>query len=453
MPDRVIGTWLDARSRRASARRTVRRAKARRLRLHAVLSAFLILISVLPAPASAQTPTIRRVEFDEAVRLALERNPTIATATVAVADADARLQQARSLTFPGVNAQVTNVTIDGIRGFGGNVTQPRSQSTFGVTASMPLLAAPSWAGVTEARGRSEVANLNTFETRRQVATEAAAAYLEVIAAKRQLEVAQIAVENARAHLDYAEKRLEGGVGSRLNQLRAAQTVSDFQTRVETVRVAILRRQEALGVVLAENGPVDAGDVPALDRPVGVSETDWMAARPDFRASAADIRVSERVVDDSWKTWLPVANVSFDPLYVTPTSLFQPSTTYRLGFQISQRIFDKGPRAETALKRVALDRSRLARTALEIQARSEVRTADAAVTILEQALTTARLAAEQANEVLRISSAAFELGATTNLEVIDAQRSARDAETAVALAEDAVLRARLDLLVALGRFPQ
>jgi outer membrane protein len=44
-----------------------------------------------------------------------------------------------------------------------------------------------------------------------------------------------------------------------------------------------------------------------------------------------------------------------------------------------------------------------------------------------------------------------VGATTNLEVIDAQRVARDAETAAAIAEDALRRARLDLLIALGRF--
>ena len=35
----------------------------------------------------------------------------------------------------------------------------------------------------------------------------------------------------------------------------------------------------------------------------------------------------------------------------------------------------------------------------------------------------------------------------------AQRVARDTETAAALAEDAVRRAKLDLLVALGRFPK
>jgi len=72
---------------------------------------------------------------------------------------------------------------------------------------------------------------------------------------------------------------------------------------------------------------------------------------------------------------------------------------------------------------------------------------------ERALTSQRLAAQQADEVVSITNTAFEAGATTNLEVIDAQRSARDAESAAAIAEDAVRRARLDLLTALGRFPQ
>ena len=47
---------------------------------------------------------------------------------------------------------------------------------------------------------------------------------------------------------------------------------------------------------------------------------------------------------------------------------------------------------------------------------------------------------------------FKAGASTNLEVIDAERAARDADTAVAVVEDRLRRAKLDLLAALGRFP-
>ena len=72
---------------------------------------------------------------------------------------------------------------------------------------------------------------------------------------------------------------------------------------------------------------------------------------------------------------------------------------------------------------------------------------------ERALASARESAGFANEVLKITIVAFEAGASTNIEVIDAQRSARDLETAVTQVEDRVRQARLDLLVALGRFPQ
>jgi len=44
------------------------------------------------------------------------------------------------------------------------------------------------------------------------------------------------------------------------------------------------------------------------------------------------------------------------------------------------------------------------------------------------------------------------GGATNIEVIDAERTARDTDTVVAVAEDAQRRAQLDLLIALGQFP-
>jgi outer membrane protein TolC len=73
--------------------------------------------------------------------------------------------------------------------------------------------------------------------------------------------------------------------------------------------------------------------------------------------------------------------------------------------------------------------------------------------LERAQAIAQEAVDQASEVLRITTSAFEIGATTNIEVIDAQRSLRDAEVAAASSEDAVRHAKLDLLVAIGKFPQ
>ena len=90
---------------------------------------------------------------------------------------------------------------------------------------------------------------------------------------------------------------------------------------------------------------------------------------------------------------------------------------------------------------------------QIQARAEIRNARVAIEGYGRVLASARQAAEQANEVLKITITAFDAGASTNIEVIDAQRGARDIEAAVAQAEDALRQAQFDLLVALGRFPR
>jgi outer membrane protein TolC len=422
-----------------------------------VVSAVLALCGAVvwtAATAFAQSPTMARVDLDEAVRRALAKNPSVAQAATAILRAEALLNQTRTGLRPTISAGATNVTIDHARGFSGGVTQPQDQLTLSADVSMPILAPSRWATLNQGRDQVDVAARSAAEVRQQIGVATAQAYLAVIAGQRQIDVDLRALDAARAHLDYAEKRLEGGAGSRLNQLRAAQVVSSEESQLENGRLALLRAQEALGVLLAENGPVDAAGDPAFDVPTPVAEADWLAARPDVRFQQTTIDAAKRLVRDSMRDWLPTGTATFTPQYVTPAGLFQPSRTWRLVLSFTQPIYEGGQRkAALRLRDVSLNQAKLALDATEIQARSEVRLAQASLSSRERALATARLAAAQATEVLQITTAAFEVGATTNIEVIDAQRSARDAQTTATLAEDAVRRAKLDLLVALGRFPK
>jgi outer membrane protein TolC len=409
---------------------------------------------LIAAPLGAQAPAIPRVGFDEAVRQALEKNPSVAQAATSIARAEALLEQARAVTRPTVSAGIGNVLIDHARGFAGGVTQPQDQVTLSAEVSMPVLAPSRWAAVAQARDQIDVSTGSVAQVRQQIAVAAAQAYLAVIAGRREVDVEERALENARAHLDYARKRLEGGAGTQLNQLRAAQSVSSEEARLENTRLALRRAQEALGVLMASSGPIDAGAEPAFEVPAAADESSWLTARPDVRVQTAVIHAAERVVADAWKDWMPTASLSFDPQLVAPKGLFQPSKTWRLSVSLTQPIYSGGvQRAALAVRDITLRQSKLALTDVEIRARAEERLARESLASNERALASARQAAGQATDVLRITTSAFELGATTNLEVIDAQRSARDAEMTTTLAEDAVRRARLDLLVALGRFPK
>jgi outer membrane protein TolC len=394
------------------------------------------------------------VTFDEAIARALQNNPTIAQASQGILRAEGLLRQARATALPNVNATVSNAVVDTERAFGGATIQPRSQTTFSADLSMPVLAASRWAAAAQARDQVSVAELSTADVRQQIALATAQAYLSVIAQRRQLEVNARARETALAHLEYARRRLAAGAGTRLNELRAAQEVATDEARLENAGLAVLRAQEALGVLIVADGPVDAGPEPAFDIPTTIDEPTWMLARPDVQLFTAAERAADRVWRDSFKDFFPTGIASFDPQSITPAGAFSSPRTWRFTVAFSQPVFDGGQRSGLKRFREAEARSsRLALTNLQIQARSEVRLAQATVRSSARALESLRLAAQQANEVLGITNVAFEAGATTNLEVIDAQRSARDAESDAAVAEDALRRARLDLLTAIGKFPQ
>ena len=238
-----------------------------------------------------------------------------------------------------------------------------------------VLAASQWAAATQARDQIDIARLSVTDVRKEIASATAQAYLAIIAAQRQIEVNLLARETAQAHLEYAQKRLAGGAGTRLNELRAAQEVASDEARLEITRLAARRAQEALGVLMAADGPVDAAAEPMFEVPTIADEPTWMAARPDLQLFAATERAAERTSRDSFKDYFPTVFASFDPQAVTPSGLFQPSRTWRLTFSASQSIFDGGQRKGMArVREAAAASSRFQLTSAQIQARSEVRMA-------------------------------------------------------------------------------
>jgi outer membrane protein TolC len=417
---------------------------------------FTLVVALSAASAQAQPSDMPRVTFEEAIRTALEKNPGVAEAAQSILRAEALLQQTRTVFRPSVSASAVTNVLDAERGFDEFVVQPQVQSVFGASVSYPVLAASRWAATAQAEDQVRLARRTVEETRRQIAVATAQAYLAINAAERQVEVNLRALENAQAHLDYARALLQGGAGSKLNELRAAQEFATDEVLLEATRLILRRAQEALGVLMGVNGPVDAAGEPAFAVPAETPadpET-FLSLRADVRLFTQQVQAAERVYNDSWRDWVPSATAGFQPQLLAPAGLFQPARTW-VGFvAFDVPVFDAGSRRAVKRERqVARDTARIQLTDVELRAKSEVRTARASLQSAERALEKSRLAAQHAADVLRITDLAFRAGATTNLELVDAQRGARDADTAVTIAEDRVRQYGLDLLVALGRFPQ
>jgi outer membrane protein TolC len=407
--------------------------------------------------AAAQTePTaILRITFDEAILRATTNHPTVHHAAAGVLRADAILQQVRARSWPAIDASLSTNIIDPVTRFSGSAISPRTQTVTTGGLSVPLVTPVLWAQRNQASDQTGVSQRAFSEARRAAAVAAADAYLTVIAQRRVLDLNERARDNARAHYEFANQRYEGGIGSRLNALRAQQELSSSEARVEDARLTIARAQEALGVLVAVNGPVDAADTPVFDAPPdGEATAATLAQRSDIRLVIERQRAAERVAADTWKDNLPSVTALFTPQMLAPAGLFAEARSWRASVLFTVPIFDSGQRSGLARERRTLvEMVRTERANLERQALADVRTARAAILANERALAHAERAAAQANDVVRITDIAFREGATTNIEVIDAQRRARDAETAAVIAEDAVRRARLELLVATGQFPQ
>src|SRR5262245_10817523 len=157
------------------------------------VSASILDLVCLAAPSVAQT--MPKVEFDEAVRRAIEQNPTVAEAAANIQRAEALLRQTKSFVQPHVTAGLTNTTLNSERGFNDLVTQPQNQSAINASAGMPVLALSDWAAVGQARDQIEVNTRSAADVRKQIAVTAAEAYLAVIATRRQVEVDERALES------------------------------------------------------------------------------------------------------------------------------------------------------------------------------------------------------------------------------------------------------------------
>jgi outer membrane protein len=429
--------------------------------------AAVVMLLAASTPAAAQPP-MERLTFDEAIRRAITSHPTVERAAADILRAQAILQQVGSASLPTAAASATSTTIGPVPEFAGETIVPRTQVNANVALAVPLFAPVRWAERAQARDNVAVAERGAEDVRRQIAVAAAEAYLAIIATRRVLDSNQIARDNARAHYEYAQQRYEGGVGSRLNALRAQQELSGDEGRVEVALFAVRRAQEALGVLVAVDGPVDAEAEPTFAIPTELTDvaaatqptapqpgtpTGWLLDRTDLRLLGARVAAAERVAADSWKDYLPFVSGVVTPQLLAPSGLFAPAGSWSASVLFTVPIFDAGERRGRANERRALVTAVHAeQRETERQARAELRTAVEAVRSSERALASVRAAAEQADEVLRITDIAFREGASTNIEVVDAQRRARDTATATAIAEDAVRRARLDVLVAAGRFP-
>ncbi|HEY7372974.1 MAG TPA: TolC family protein [Polyangia bacterium] len=416
-----------------------------------LLSPPLAVAAPAPAPAAALD---QRVTLAAAVQRALDRNPTVAVAVDEVRRADALVTQARAGWLPTLFGNGSYTRLDHDRVLGGSRLAAADQLAGNLQLTVPLVAAQGWTATHRAKSQLRIAEASAADTRRLVAQTTARAYITVVAQHRLVAASETARETAKAHYDYAHTRLQGGIGHSIDEVRAQQDLAAVETQLQANLARLALAREALGVLLAADAPVDALEDVELAAPPSMPEAlEAVRGRTDVKVLNMRIGSAQQARDDVWAYYAPYLAAVGQPFVQYPPTSLQPKYGWQAQLVLTLPLYDGGLRSGVTRERDAvLDEAKVNFEAGLRQAESEVRADFEAMVRADAALTSSRDAARLARRALDLANLAYKAGATTNLEVIDAARSARDADTAAAQSEDLARQARLDLLVASGRFP-
>ncbi len=457
---RTIGIRMSLQSRSNTQHRPEHETRHRPCLVVAIYSVFLAL--ALPATAASagamqarnsgpdQQPTVVTVGRGEpavsrraAIREALQANPNVRVASEQVAQSRARVHQAVALPEPQLDLSLLG---DRAELRPGRPTE--TDLVVGITIPFPtkiLLQGRV------ARGDFTGA-IAGFELQRQlVVLQTNLAYDSLLVSllhRRDLEEARTL---AQRFLERTSARFEAGTVPRLDVIKArvdlAQAENDLianEVSVDGARVALNRQ---LGRPL--DAPVAAADtltIPVVLPPLDSLESLAMDRRPELRTVRGARAGVDAATSLARQYFIPDVGVSIQRtrIYGEPRGF---TTAIGFGLPLFPWQHERGEVAEAEHRQRELDATY---TDVVAQVGEDLRAAySGASTARRQAIYLRDELLPAAREAYRAVSASYELGGTSALEVLDAQRTLLDAQTQYATALAAANDAIADLARATG----
>jgi outer membrane protein, multidrug efflux system len=286
---------------------------------------------------------------------------------------------------------------------------------------------------------------------------AAQAYFSLRSLDAQLAVLAQTIRARRDSVDLAKARLEAGLSSELdlNQAQAALSDALVQRREAERQRATVERQ--LGQLAGRSGlKLASGDVfsiPLPPTPPAGLPSALLERRPDIRAAEQTLVAANAQIGVARAALFPtisltaalgVQSAAFTDLLASGSSI------WTLGFAAALPIFDGGRRQAVVEQAEARRMAALAgyQKAIESGFRE---VSDALVSLQQSTEAESDLAdrVKAARNALELSTQRYEAGYSPYLEVLDAQRTANDAELAFVRNRQSRLAFSIDLMKALG----
>ncbi|MFW6107494.1 MAG: TolC family protein [bacterium] len=396
-----------------------------------------------------------KLTLADCIRIAAERNPKTRRSWEAARAAAARAGQARAAYLPRLDLRagadrgewVSSAALDAGR-------EPVMRNTYAGSLGLSYLlfdGGARAASVDRAQAELRAANFQHNTTLQDLALDVEEAYYRLLATRWLRRVADDTVKQTRYHLELARARLEAGVVTRSDVLKAETQRAEAELSLvrarNAVHVAHGRLAQAMGLRVSH--AFEVADIPAAARRQELASIESLldeaaGQRPELAEALARIEASRADVRAARARYWPAITTSLDAGR-KDTSFVPQQEEWGVGIALTVPLFEGFERhyrlrqAEAELARSVAEHADLLR-GVEL----EVWTAYWQVTEASQAVEAAGKLVASAIESARVAEGEYENGVASMIDLIDAQ-------TARTLAETRLVQARLDWYTAKARF--
>jgi multidrug efflux pump len=416
-----------------------------------------LLALLLPASLMAQTQDVPMVNLEDARARAagVDREVVAAQGNVDVATWERRSAIADLFT-PRISASTSYIRFsDPFFNFGTGAISPNATSAT-LDASYSLIGSGKFSGMKRSRASLASAHANETAASFRVAFATDAAYFNVLAQRELARVIDERLKRAAEQFGLARVRVVAGEAIatdslqlllEVNRARVAKLRSD--SAVAVARLALGRQIGLTGP--AEAAPIDAATPPPLPMTEEQAVNELRSRGPEVLAARAGERRAEAMLASEKEGYLP--DISIAATTGAYDAEFFPSAFKRgqLAITVSLPIWDAGQR-ELSIARARAEQ-RLARADREERERSSAELVAQAYHGYQTAragIELATVGAEVARETYRVQRARYREGATTILDLLEAQVALSEAEASLVQSRYATRLALAQLEALLGR---
>ena len=385
------------------------------------------------APDAAQ-PVPERIDLPGALRYALENNFSIRQARERLNQTEGALLSARAGYLPSASAEASyqrtadQITAPGYDNETWSGTASVNQTVFAGGAVM--------AGVRAARSARDAAQYELQAVTSTVLAGVRVGFYNVLRAQETIKVREQALALLEEELKNARNRYEAGAGAQFDVLRAEVALANGRPPLITARndlkIGIEELRQLLGFTNGvgadlQKVPTFLGELTFGDEQFSLEKALDSARRnrAELQALAKGVSIADAGVTVARAGYLPKVGVGagWQIVGTRSTPHFGESSRdgWFLGAQSSWAIFDG--RATAGRVRSAKSQATQARLSLQEQELAidvEVRRAFASWQQAVELVTASGKVVDQAAEALRLSRARFDVGAATQLDVLQAQ---------------------------------